>query len=56
MDQGLITRALPQITALSFSPLPVITESECDEVMARFGRALDQLIDELVRKDLWIGR
>jgi L-2,4-diaminobutyrate transaminase len=50
MDEGLITRALPQINALSFSPPLVITESECDEVVARFGRALDQLADELVRE------
>ena len=50
MDEGLITRALPQINALSFSPPLVITEAECDEVVARFGRALDQLADELVRE------
>jgi adenosylmethionine-8-amino-7-oxononanoate aminotransferase len=53
VDEGLITRALPQINALSFSPPLVITEAECDEVVARFGRALDQLADELVREGSW---
>lgn len=38
---------------MSFSPLLVITEEECDEVIVRFGRALENLTDELVREGIW---
>jgi len=53
MAEGLIIRALPQATALSFSPPLVITEAECDEMIVSFSRALNQLTDEIVRDRIW---
>jgi L-2,4-diaminobutyrate transaminase len=53
MAAGLIIRALPQATALSFSPPLVITRAECDEMIVVFSRALNQLTDEIVRDNIW---
>ena len=53
LNEGLISRALMQINAVSFSPPLVITESEIDEVISRFGRALDKLTDDLVKEGAW---
>ncbi len=49
MAEGLITRALPQSTAFSFSPPLIISQAECDEMIGSFSRALAKLTDELVR-------
>ncbi|MEM7535436.1 MAG: aminotransferase [Chloroflexota bacterium] len=40
MEEGLIARALPYLTAISLAPPLVMTEAECDEMLSRFGRAL----------------
>jgi len=53
LEEGLVSRALMQINAVSFSPPLVITESEVDEMIARFSRALDKLTDEFVRDGSW---
>jgi len=41
------------MNALSFSPPLVINESEVDEVVARFRRALNRLTDDLVKSGSW---
>jgi len=53
MEEGLISRPLPLSNALSFSPPLVITESDCDEVVAMFSRALNKLTDELIKEGSW---
>ena len=53
IEEGLISRALMQMNALSFSPPLVINESEVDEVIARFQRALNRVTDELVKAGTW---
>ena len=53
LEEGLVSRALMQINAVSFSPPLVITESEVDEMIARFSRALGKLADEFVRDGSW---
>ena len=53
IEEGLISRALMQSNALSFSPPLVINESEVDEVIARFQRALNRVTDELVKAGTW---
>jgi L-2,4-diaminobutyrate transaminase len=53
IEEGLITRALMGCNAMAFSPPLVITESECDEIVARFSRALDRLTDALVKEGVW---
>ena len=53
MEEGLISRALPMSNALSFSPPLIISESECDQVIDRFGRALDKLVDQLSSEGIW---
>ena len=53
IEDGLIIRALPLASAVSFAPPLVISESEVDEAMGRFGRALDRVTDELVKAGTW---
>ena len=53
IEEGLIIRALPLSSAVSFSPPLVISEAEVDEVMIRFGKALDRVTDELVKAGTW---
>ncbi len=53
IQEGLISRSLPQSNAMAFSPPLVITETECDEVIAKFSRALNQLTDNLVKEGVW---
>ncbi|MBT3628761.1 MAG: aminotransferase class III-fold pyridoxal phosphate-dependent enzyme [Rhodospirillaceae bacterium] len=53
VEEGLISRALMQMNALSFSPPLVINEGEVDEVVARFQRALNRLTDDLVKSGSW---
>ena len=47
-EHGLILRTLPN-DSIAFSPPLVITEAEVDEMLERFGRALDDLAAELRR-------
>jgi 4-aminobutyrate--pyruvate transaminase len=47
--QGLILRSLPN-DSIAFSPPLVITEAEIEEMLERFGRALDALAVELRRE------
>jgi len=56
IEEGLIVRALPLSTAISFSPPLVISESEVDEALAHFTTALNRLTDELVRDGTWQER
>ncbi|HYD31983.1 MAG TPA: aspartate aminotransferase family protein [Azospirillaceae bacterium] len=49
-EQGLIQRAMGDTVA--FSPPLVINEAEIDEMLARFGRALDGALDILTREGL----
>jgi L-2,4-diaminobutyrate transaminase len=53
IQEGLIIRALPLATAVSFSPPLVISESKIDEVLARFTTALNRVTDELVKDGTW---
>ena len=53
VEEGLISRSLMQMDALSFSPPLVINEGVVDEVVARFRRALNRLTDELVKAGSW---
>ena len=53
IEEGLIVRPLPLATAISFSPPLIITETEVEEALARFKRALDRITDELVRDGTW---
>ena len=53
IEEGLIIRALPLSSSVSFSPPLVISEAEVDEVMVRFGKALDRVTDELVKAGTW---
>ena len=55
LEEGLVSRALMQMNAVSFSPPLVITESEVDEMLERFDRALVKTADELVKEGLWKG-
>jgi L-2,4-diaminobutyrate transaminase len=53
LEQGLIVRSLPAGDVLAFSPPLCLTAAEADEVVARFGRGLDAVTDELVRQGEW---
>jgi L-2,4-diaminobutyrate transaminase len=53
LEQGLIVRALPTGDVLAFSPPLCLTAAEADEVVARFGRGLDAVTDELARQGEW---
>ena len=53
LEEGLISRALMGANAMAFSPPLVITESECDEIVTRFTRALNKLADALVKEGAW---
>ena len=53
LAEGLIVRSLPAGDVLAFSPPLCLTAAEADEVVARFGRGLDALTDELVRQGEW---
>ncbi len=47
LEEGLISRALPESNAMSFSPPLVLTQEEADEIVDRFERALRRLEGEL---------
>ena len=53
LDDGLIVRALPSGQVLAFSPPLCITRAEVDEVLARFGKGLAAVTDDLVRAGEW---
>jgi L-2,4-diaminobutyrate transaminase len=53
LEDGLIVRALPAGHVLAFSPPLCITRAEVDEVLARFGKALAAVTDDLVRQEEW---
>lgn len=53
LGEGLIARALPLATAISFSPPLIVTRADCDEIIARFGRALDTLTGQLKQEGLF---
>jgi L-2,4-diaminobutyrate transaminase len=47
LEQGLLVRALPYREINSFSPPLCIGRSDIDEVVARYGRAVDRAMPEL---------
>ena len=46
-EEGVISRALSDSTALSFAPALVISRDECDELIARFERAVNRFSADL---------
>jgi L-2,4-diaminobutyrate transaminase len=52
-DRGIITRALPHADTISFSPPFIITEAEAEEMVAKTKEAVDAVMDELVRENIW---
>ena len=55
IEEGLVSRALMQMNAVSFSPPFVLTEGDVDEMIDRFNRALGKTADDLVKEGLWKG-
>ncbi|MEE9299977.1 MAG: aminotransferase [Alphaproteobacteria bacterium] len=53
LEEKLITRGFFGQNATSFSPPLCITKEEVDEVLDRFGRALDKLTNELISDGRW---
>jgi L-2,4-diaminobutyrate transaminase len=53
IEEGVISRALMGANAMAFSPPLVITESECDEIVTRFTRALNRMADMLIKEGAW---
>lgn len=51
LDEGLVVR--PVQNTIAFSPALVITESEVDEIVARFLRGLEVFADDLVADGTW---
>lgn len=49
LERGLLCRALPFIEVTSFSPPLSMTKAEADEACDRFGQALDDVTDDLLR-------
>jgi L-2,4-diaminobutyrate transaminase len=49
LEHGLIVRSLPAGDVLAFSPPLCLTPAEAEEIVARFGRGLDAVTDELAR-------
>jgi len=47
IDEGVISRALPDADTISFAPPFVVTESELDEVVAGVRRAVDRVSNDL---------
>lgn len=52
-DRGIITRALPHADTISFSPPFIISEAEVEEMVAKTKEAVDAVMDELVRENIW---
>ncbi|PNQ93725.1 hypothetical protein CCU68_05250, partial [Pseudomonas gingeri NCPPB 3146 = LMG 5327] len=55
LEEGLITRALPQGDSISFSPPFVISEDEVVEMVARARRAVDKVFSQLHAEGHWKG-
>ncbi|MHC8285707.1 aminotransferase [Pseudomonas sp. XS1P51] len=55
LEEGLITRALPQGDSISFSPPFVISEDEVAEMVARARRAVDKVFAQLHAEGHWKG-
>jgi len=53
LDEGLIAR--PVMNNLAFSPPLIVTTADADEILAKFGRGLNALTDEIVREGIWTG-
>jgi L-2,4-diaminobutyrate transaminase len=53
LAEGLITRALPHADTISFSPPFVISEEEVALMVSRARKAVDTVMDELVREKIW---
>ncbi|WP_413989587.1 aminotransferase [Labrys okinawensis] len=53
LAEGLITRALPHADTISFSPPFVISEEEVGLMVSRARKAVDTVMDELVREKIW---
>ena len=47
LEMGVLARALPFIEVTSFSPPLIMTKSEAEEGIERFGKALDAMTPEL---------
>jgi L-2,4-diaminobutyrate transaminase len=52
-DNGLLLRGLPTNDTMAFSPPFVVSEAEIDEMVRRFGVALDCVAHELGKERLW---
>lgn len=50
LEENLIARAMPQGDILGFAPPLTTTRDEVDEIVARARRAVDAVLDELVRE------
>jgi L-2,4-diaminobutyrate transaminase len=55
LEEGLISRSLIQSNSMGFSPPLILTEAEADEIVERFGRALETLSAELRSEGIWAG-
>jgi L-2,4-diaminobutyrate transaminase len=53
--EGLICRGLPGGNTIAFSPPLVISRDEVDIIVERFGKTLDQAMDEFRRDGIWRG-
>jgi L-2,4-diaminobutyrate transaminase len=51
--EGVIVRPLPDGDMLGFSPPLIVTPADVDEIVARCRRAVDRVVDELVREKNW---
>ena len=51
--RGVITRALPHADTISFSPPFVISEDEIAQMVLGARKAVDAVMDELVREKIW---
>jgi L-2,4-diaminobutyrate transaminase len=50
---GLIVRPLPEGDMLGFSPPLIVTPADVDEIVGRCKRAVDRVVDELIREGAW---
>ncbi len=55
MDEGLIIRGLLGTSSTAFSPPLVVSESDIDEILDRYGRGLDKVTADLRSEGLWAG-
>ncbi len=55
LDEGMIVRALFQSTAIGFSPPLIATRNDIDDIVGRFGSALERFEREIRKEGLWGG-